>query len=308
MSDRQIAHAEAILDELLAALPEMRRLHATDGRAYGFCAARAREAVATLFAGEGDAPRRFGPFGALRFPFERMGAITSLELFGLDELIIFSFYWANRGRYRRVADLGANIGLHSFCLGRAGYEVRCFEPDPMTFASLEANLARNGLETVEPIQAAVSDADGETEFVRVHGNRTGSHLAGAKPNPYGELERFPVTIRAFRPIADWADLLKIDVEGHEPTLIQATDRALWDGVDAMMEVGTAENAAAVFAHLDGLDVPMFAQKIGWDRVRSVDDVPTSHREGSLFVTTKNAMPWATRAAHAADAPTAEATR
>lgn len=279
------------LRDLLGALPELRALHRRDSKTHTLLAGQARQAVRGMFAGSDDKPHVFGPFGSLRFPYESMGAVDSLDLFGLDELIIFSFYWENRGLYRRVADLGANIGLHSFCQARCGFEVRCFEPDPVTFEALTANLERNGLGGVTPIRAAVSSADGEAEFVRVHGNRTGSHLAGAKANPYGDLERFKVDVVAFRPIAEWADLLKIDVEGHEAALIESTDRAVWETVDAMVEVGTANNAADVYDHLTSIGVNMFSQKCGWRAVRDPSGVPTSHREGSLFVTLKPEMPW-----------------
>lgn len=280
-----------MLDRLLAALPELKGLHRRDSETYKFLAEQSRHVVQTLFASTNEVPRDFGPFGSLRFPYESMGAIDSLDLFGLDELIILAFYWSNRFRYRRVADLGANIGLHSFCLGRCGFEVRSFEPDPVTFELLEANLVRNSLGGVTPIRAAVSINAGSADFIRIKGNRTGSHLAGAKASPYGDLDRFSVDVVAFRPIAEWADLLKIDVEGHEAVLIESTDRVVWEGVDAMMEVGTAENAATVYAHLTAIGVNMFSQKRGWEEVRDLGDVPTSHRDGSLFVTTKSEMPW-----------------
>ena len=34
----------------------------------------------------------FGPFGSLNFQYREMGAINSLDLFGLDELLLFAFY------------------------------------------------------------------------------------------------------------------------------------------------------------------------------------------------------------------------
>ncbi len=283
--------AAKALAELIATLPEWRALHRRDSATYQFFARRCRELVRALFHDGSDAQVAFEPFGGLRFPYEKMGEIDSLDLFGLDELIIFSFYWANRKTYRRVSDLGANLGLHSFCLARAGFEVRCYEPDPATFELLKANLARNGLDAVMPIQAAVSVGDGTAEFLRLHGNRTGSHLAGAKANPYGEIERFSVELKAFQPIIEWSDLLKIDVEGHEAKLIASTDRAVWEKADAMMEVGSTENAAVVFAHLQKLGINMYAQKLGWQQAHSLSGIPTSHREGSLFVTHRNKMPW-----------------
>ena len=36
---------------------------------------------------------------------------------------------------------------------------------------------------------------------------------------------------------------------------------------------------------------MFSQKLGWSKIKSINDVPTSHKEGSLFVTKKQEMAW-----------------
>ena len=236
-------------------------------------------------------PITFGVLDKITFPFVDMGNVNSLNLFEMDEFIIFSFYWQNRNRYRRVADLGANLGLHTIAMQRCGFEVICYEPDPDTFAILKENIAANASSNVTAHQAAISNEDGEAEFVRLHGNRTGSHLAGAKSNLYGEIDRFPVKIHAFAPIADWADLIKIDVEGHEAKLIETTNKDLWQSCDVIMEVGTPQNADIVYNHLNSIGVNMFSQKTGWRDVRSLSDMPTSHQEGSLFVTIKPEMPW-----------------
>jgi len=280
-----------ILDALVEALPSVNFVHSPSSEAYRLLAAVAQREV-TRFRGDEPKPVPFGPFGEIRFPYFEMGKINSLHLFGLDELIIFSYYRHNRARYRKVADIGANIGLHSLVLSRCGFEVRSFEPDPIHFAKLQQTLSSNDCASVTPIRAAVSLEEGSAEFVRVLGNTTGSHLAGAKSNPYGDLERFQVKVEALRPIMEWADLIKLDVEGHEAALIEGTRRADWLGVDAMIEVGTAENAQAVFDHLMKEGVYMFSQKRDWQRVEVLDDVPTSYREGSLFISTKTDMNWA----------------
>jgi len=78
---------------------------------------------------------------------------------------------------------------------------------------------------------AMSDKTGEMEFVRVLGNTTGSHLSGAKQNPYGELERFPVRVEAFRPLMAGADLIKLDIEGHEKEVLLSTRREDWKDLE-----------------------------------------------------------------------------
>lgn len=234
-------------------------------------------------------PVDFGPFGRLYFPYHSMGNITSINLFGVDELIIFAFYWANRTKYRNVLDLGANLGLHTIIMQKCGFNVRSFEPDPIHMGVLSKNLGLNQCES-DIHQAAISTQDGIAEFTRVKGNTTGSHLSGAKESPYGDLERFTVVTESALPHLEWADLAKIDIEGHEAELICNLPADIWKKTDAIMEIGTAKNAEAIFNYLNG-KVNLFAQKNGWQKVKSPLDLPNSHHEGSVFVSAKENMYW-----------------
>jgi FkbM family methyltransferase len=278
------------LDLIFEALAERPELHVHSSALYRLCKATARAAVEQLFSATERVAQPFGPFGSLSMPYTKMGAIDSLDLFGVDELIIFAFYNANRGRYRHVLDIGANLGLHSTVMARCGYLVKAFEPDPWHYGLLVDNLTANGVTAVEPLKAAVSISDGEAQFVRVLGNTTGSHLAGSKDS-YGEKEFFMVPTRAVQPLFEWADLAKIDAEGHEKELLLTATGAIMQKLDIMVEIGNTENAQAVFGHFQSIGIGMYAQKIGWGRVRRVNDIPTSHREGSLFISAKPAMPW-----------------
>ena len=204
--------------------------------------------------------RNLPPFGPLKFPYFKMGVTDSLNLFDLDELIIFSFYWANRGKYRQVLDIGANIGLHSIILSKCGFKVRAYEPDPVHFELLRRNLELNGCARATAFNEAVSDKAGTAEFIRVLGNTTGSHIAGAKPSPYGELERFTVPTEDIRQLLAWPDLIKMDVEGHEKELLLATNRENWRGRDALVEIGSELNADAVWKHMAEEGVNLFHKK------------------------------------------------
>lgn len=281
----------SILESLFLALPSLSRLHAHGSKLYDLLKQVARREVESLFSEVEPKVREFKPFGELVLPYHKMGTIDSLNLFDVDELIIFSFYWVNRKRYRRVLDIGANIGLHSIILSKCGFEVRAYEPDPRHFEILQRNLALNDCSNVQAFNAAVSSKAGEMEFVRVLGNLTASHLAGSKSNPYGDLERFPVKVEAIQPLINWADLIKLDVEGHEKEVILATNREHWLNTDALVEVENEGNAAAIYHHFSALGVNLFSQKTNWQPVRDVKDMPTSYREGTLFVTGKKEMPW-----------------
>lgn len=283
--------SSAVIENLLLCLPTVRRQHAPSSRMHAFLKRIARQEIVRLFAEPEETIRSFAPFGELVFPYHKMGAVDSLNLFDLDELIIFSFYWANRRTYRRVADIGANIGLHSILLGKCGFEVRAYEPDPLHFKLLTRNLRLNRSDNVRTFNAAVSSRSGAMEFIRVLGNTTGSHLAGSKANPYGDLETFPVDVEAIAPVIGWADLIKLDAEGHEKEILLATGRDDWSSTDALVEVGSESNAAAIYEHFAKLKIALFAQKKAWRRVRNVRDMPTSYREGTLFITAKSEMPW-----------------
>ncbi|MDO8713789.1 MAG: FkbM family methyltransferase [Polynucleobacter sp.] len=232
-----------------------------------------------------------GELGGIALPYEKMGAIDSIDLFGLDELFMFAFYYRNRERYQRVADIGANLGLHSILLSKCGFKVEAYEPDPEHHSKLLRNLKLNSIDSCTVHQAAVSESDGTMQFVRVLGNTTSSHLAGAKANPYGELEHFDVKVQDIRAIAQRVDLFKIDAEGHEAVLLRALPMDVWGRVDAFVEIGTPENAEAVYKHFADSGVGIFSQKRGWARAQTLDDVPTSYKEGGVFVSMKSVMPW-----------------
>lgn len=172
---------ENTLWKMLKALPELKNFHHRYGLTYQMLDEIALGAAESIFGENGPQAVLLGDLESLKLPFVSMGEIKSTHLFGLDELIIFSFYLKNKNRYKKVFDIGANIGLHSIVLAKTGFEVVSYEPDPWHFNMLLDNLALNSVASkVSPRNKAVSTFAGELEFIRVLGNTTGSHLAGAK--------------------------------------------------------------------------------------------------------------------------------
>jgi len=227
-------------------------------------------------------------------PFFPMGAINSTHLFGLDELIIFSYYLSNRQRYKNAADIGANIGLHSIFMAKCGWNVTSYEPDPIHAKRFLENVRQNGVDNKIALhEKAVSSQAGRLEFVRVPGNKTGSHLAGTKQNAYGELEKLLVAVDGIDQIIGKFDLVKLDIEGQEAIALCATTREQWSKSDAIIEVGSDQNAQMIFDHFNKIGVGMFPQKIGWKRATSVEQLPVSYKQGSLFISSKSQMIWNT---------------
>jgi len=234
---------------------------------------------------------RFGELEEFSFSYKDMGSINSLHLFGLDELILFAFYWVNRELYSRVLDLGANIGLHTVVLSKMGFTVTSFEPDPNHMDELASNLLRNGLPLDGLKQKAVTIDGSNVEFIRVLGNTTGSHVAGAKADPYGDLEKFIVESTPIAEAIADVDLVKMDVEGLEATLLQAVPLSAYETTDFLVEIGTPENAKKIFDYFEGSKISLFSQKINWKRVSKFEELPFSHREGSCFISGKTEMNW-----------------
>jgi len=280
------------IGELIDALPSISNSHARNNAVYKVFEKVADNAVSNSeLKKTQDAVVDLGPLGTINFPYQQFGSIDSLDLFGLDELIIFSYYLVNKRKYKKTYDIGANIGVHSIIMSLCGWDVTCIEPDPVHMGILKSNLALNKATSVTPLEAAVSNEAGELEFVRVVGNTTSSHLSGAK-QPYGDLVKFPVKVLAIKDIMSSADFIKMDVEGVEKEIILATDKNDWNGTDMMLEIGTEANAVAIFEHLQSIGVNSFSQKNGWALVNGLGDVPTSYKEGSIFISVMDKMNWA----------------
>ncbi|WJG10595.1 FkbM family methyltransferase [Aliiglaciecola sp. LCG003] len=233
----------------------------------------------------------FGPFGHIVFPYYSMGNIDSLKLFGLDELILFSFYHANQCRYKRTADMGANIGLHSILMSRLGWHVTAFEPDPIHVAKIKQHAELNSISTINIRENAVSNESGTLVFTRLKGNRTGSHLKGKKSNVYGDIDEFEVQCVALTDVMAEFDFIKMDIEGAEVDAICSTSKQHWQNTDMMLEVGSEENACRILKHIHELELHAYSQKMGWRKVENINHMPFGYKEGSLFISAQAQLVW-----------------
>ena len=236
-----------------------------------------------------------GSAGEVSIRNVNFGSITSAHLFGLDELIIFAWYEMNSSRYKKTLDLGANIGVHSMLMSKFGSRVTAYEPDPVHVELFYQTMKDNAVESFELRQKAIGINFEKLNFTRVLGNTTGSHLSGAKARPYGELEVFEVAVDSIRDVVrEKYDFIKMDVEGYEVKLISALESEDFNSMEIMLEIGTSENAFEMFTELKRLGIRAFSQKTNWSEVEKIEDLPTSYREGSLFLTACAEMNWECR--------------
>lgn len=127
-----------------------------------------------------------------------------------------------------IIDVGANIGLVSLLLARRFPDraIHAFEPNPTTFETLEANLARNGATKVSCHRYAVSDTDGTVMFDNDPVKRG---TASISRNSGGNVAAVPAKMLdtfVTEHGIDTISLLKIDVEGYETLVLGGARRIL----------------------------------------------------------------------------------
>ncbi|GGJ19270.1 hypothetical protein GCM10010121_032770 [Streptomyces brasiliensis] len=158
-----------------------------------------------------------------------------------------------------IADVGAHVGYFSMiaALANPQAKIHSFEPVDQIHARLSVNVRSNGVQNVKLYQAGVSSKPGWAEIsVRFSGNllSTGSTLEGAATDAEPKRIRLHTLDEVF---ADTKlDLVKVDVEGHEMSVLRGARRVLKrDRPTVIME-------ALVKVPLDGL-VAKF-EPLGYD--------------------------------------------
>jgi len=112
-----------------------------------------------------------------------------------------------------VFDIGAYVGdtalWFSKAVGPQG-KVYAFEPEPSNFEKLKANLERNKVTNVIPLQLALSEKEGEMQIASGRGSSAITETAGDTSVKVTTIDRFVEANKLPR-----VDFIKMDVEGYE---------------------------------------------------------------------------------------------
>ena len=227
--------------------------------------------------------------GKFKLPFYKMGNINSSHLLGIDEIIIFIFYFLRKKKFHNVSDLGANIGMHSIILGKLGFNVKSYEPDQEHSKQFKKNKNINKLNNVKLIRKAVDTKKGDVIFTKILNNTTGSFIKKAKKNTYGPVKKYKVKTEKFQDILKWSDMIKMDVEGLEAELIKTVNSKNLSTKEIILEVGSKDNAKNIFRYSKKNNFNLFSQKRGWKKVKNISDMPHSYKDGSLIITNENKL-------------------
>ena len=119
-----------------------------------------------------------------------------------------------------VLDVGANIGTHTVAFAKhvtPTGAVVAFEPQRLQFQLLCANVALNALVNVKCVNAAASDARGEVLIPAID-PRQAANFGAIKSEGHAQGERTEA-MRIDDLQLGRCNLIKIDVEGHEPKVL-----------------------------------------------------------------------------------------
>jgi FkbM family methyltransferase len=152
-----------------------------------------------------------------------------------------------------VVDVGANYGvvtlLAAHAVGPSGC-VHAFEPQPAVAALLRRSVALNAMTQVHVHEIALSDSDGWLDLGVPDHNLGAASLSRALRGPGST---FRVEVKASGPLLATLDLgpvrlMKIDIEGHEPSFLRGAHDFL---ADSPPDVIVFESNDHVFGPSDG---------------------------------------------------------
>lgn len=175
----------------------------------------------------GAALRLNAPMRLLPNPIRLMGySISYFSVWDLRYLFreIFeagSYLFSTDRSRPLILDCGSNIGMSILFFKKLYPEARIvgFEADPLTFERLTSNVEQNGLRDVVLNHCALTDKDGSVEFYRDK-NVKGSKQSSLEPKRKdGESVVVPAR-RLSSFITEEIDMLKLDVEGAEASVLQ----------------------------------------------------------------------------------------
>jgi len=134
-------------------------------------------------------------------------------------------------------DVGANIGLQALSVRHKMPSVRtvCFEPSPFAFGRLVWNARANHAADVTLLNIALSDHDGYAPLdVCLCGNGGATAIRSSRgrgifPNHHLLLCRIESAQSVVRGrLAPWPNVVKIDVEGHEESVLRGFGDLLYE--------------------------------------------------------------------------------
>ena len=129
-------------------------------------------------------------------------------------------------------DVGANLGYYSCLfasLSKSNGTVLSIEPEPSNLSLLKENIRINALHNIRVFPVAVGNTEGEVTLNLYKGSNRGRHSIVAKNSGRTvkvPLKRIDDVAKQVFPEGQRIALIKIDVEGYEPFVLEGAKQTL----------------------------------------------------------------------------------
>ena len=210
---------------------------------------------------------------------------------------ISMYYWVELCRKAKViADIGANTGVYSLVAKAINPETKvyAFEPLKQMFRKLTLNNDLNKYD-ITCIEKAASDKNGNAIIYETGDDHIAAASLNAETRQYGNLnvetEIETVTLDTFIQTSniDKIDLIKIDVECHEPNVLEGYKQFLpLHRPDFLVEVLTDEVGEKLQQLFNGLNYYYFNIDDKQNRIRQTDKIIKSDYFNYLVCTEASA--------------------
>jgi len=222
------------------------------------------------------------------FRMQHHGAILENEVFweGLEqghEHVSYSLWKQLVKGSRVILDIGANTGIYSLIAKslNPSATIYAFEPLERVFEKLEGNRRLNNFD-FGTIQAAVSDHDGQATLYDIDADHTyAATLNRSNATPGDDIVKHVVnTVRLDSFLEThglhYLDLMKIDVETHEPEVLEGLGHYLQEfRPNMIIEVLNDACGARLETLVDGCDYLFFNIDDKAGTIRRVDHITKS---------------------------------
>ncbi len=122
-------------------------------------------------------------------------------------------------------DVGANIGYYTLLMAQVAKRVYALEPEPKSLLILRKNIEENKLKNVVIVERAASNKEGEFFMKLGRENYGDNRIIGKKDDKNGILIN-TCTLDKILENEQYISLIKVDVQGHEPEVVEGAKKIL----------------------------------------------------------------------------------
>lgn len=229
------------------------------------------------------------PFNEIKFYNHKLGKYYVHEILLLEHELIQIYLYNKYRNFKKFADLGSNVGLHSLLASQIFNEVKSFEPESHTYGSLKKNVELNKLTNITLFNKAVSLSNTNLKFIKNYENPTSNHLdlsivSDEYNKNYQNLELIEVQCESIFNVLETSDILKIDIEGHEGMIFKNLDANKIKNKILFVEIHNDSNSKDIqdFYIKNKRNLKCYLINKGIKTVTSVESFPKRASDGSII--------------------------